>query len=190
MILYTVGAGGVCLSACWDTNPQTGTPWTRHPPDQAPPKTRHPWTRHPPRQGTPQCRACWEIQSMHGWYTSYWNAILLFIFLPPTNEVWDKVICLQVCVCPQGGVWSWGVPHPQVVPGPRGVSGPRGGAWSRRVPGPRGVWSWGVPGGDTPGRLLLRAVRILLECILVYIYVLHVCDSYIKTITYQNVSCF
>ena len=31
-----------------------------------------------------------------------------------------------------------------------------------------GVWSGGVPGGDPPpGRLLLRAVRILLECILV-----------------------
>ena len=27
--------------------------------------------------------------------------------------------------------------------------------------------SWGGPGGDPPGRLLLRAVRILLECILV-----------------------
>ena len=38
-----------------------------------------------------------------------------------------------------------------------------GGAWSRGV----GVWSRGVPGGDPPGRLLLRAVRILLECILV-----------------------
>ena len=38
------------------------------------------------------------------------------------------------------------------------------GAWSRGVPGPRGV-----PGGDPPGRLLLRAVRILLECILVSI---------------------
>ena len=23
--------------------------------------------------------------------------------LPPANEVWGKVICLQVCVCPQGG---------------------------------------------------------------------------------------
>ena len=30
-----------------------------------------------------------------------------------------------------------------------------------------GVWSGGVPGGDPPRRLLLRAVRILLECILV-----------------------
>ena len=41
------------------------------------------------------------------------------------------------------------------VPGPGGVPGPRG-----------------VPGGDhpPPGRLLLRAVRILLECILVKLY--------------------
>ena len=40
-------------------------------------------------------------------------------FLPPANEVWGKVICLQVCVCPQGecllpggassgGVWFGG----------------------------------------------------------------------------------
>ena len=55
------------------------------------------------------------------------------------------------------------------VPGPGGVPGPRG------VPSPGGVWSQGclvlgdgvVPGGD-PRRLLLWAVRILLECILVY----------------------
>ena len=33
---------------------------------------------------------------------------VLFL-LPPANEVWGKVICLQVCVCPQGGAWSrWG----------------------------------------------------------------------------------
>ena len=25
--------------------------------------------------------------------------------LPPANEVWDKVICLQVCVCPQWGCY-------------------------------------------------------------------------------------
>ena len=24
--------------------------------------------------------------------------------LPPANEVWGKVICLQACVCPRGGV--------------------------------------------------------------------------------------
>ena len=40
---------------------------------------------------------------------------------------------------------------------------PGGCAWSRGVHGPGGV-----PGGD-PRRLLLRAVRILLECILVLI---------------------
>ena len=41
------------------------------------------------------------------------------------------------------------------------------------VPGPGGACSWedvcsrGVPGGDAPRRLLLRAVRILLESIIV-----------------------
>ena len=36
------------------------------------------------------------------------------------------------------------------------------------APGPGGSAPGGaVPGGDPPGRLLLRAVRILLECILV-----------------------
>ena len=51
----------------------------------------------------------------------------------------------------RGGTWSWGVPGPGVMPGPRGVPG-----------------LGGVPGGDPPGQLLLRAVRTLLECILVY----------------------
>ena len=45
-----------------------------------------------------------------------------------------------------GGAWSRGVLGPRGVPAPEG-SGP-GGAWWR-----------------PPGRLLLRAVRILLECI-------------------------
>ena len=54
---------------------------------------------------------------------------------------------------------------------PRGVPG-LGGAWSwegvcsRGEPGPGGL-VLGVPGGDPPGRLLLQAVGILLECILV-----------------------
>ena len=61
------------------------------------------------------------------------------MFLPPANEVWFKVICLQVCLSTGGGV----------------------------------VWSWGVPGGDPP-RLLLRAVRIILECILVAMKVVSV----------------
>ena len=85
-------------------------------------------------------------------------------------------LCFYTCLsfCPQGGC---------LVPG--GVWS-RGGAWSQG-----GVWSWGVPGaGGVPGLgegrpgpggclvetlsppppsgwLLLRAVRILLECILV-----------------------
>ena len=37
-----------------------------------------------------------------------------------------------------------------------------------QVSGPGGAWSGGVPGGEPPGRPLMRAVRILLECILVY----------------------
>ena len=66
----------------------------------------------------------------------------------------------------RGGACSWGVPAPGE------------GVWSggcllwgclvRGVPAPRGgACSGGVPGEDPPRRLLLRAVRILLECILV-----------------------
>ena len=47
------------------------------------------------------------------------------------------------------------------VPGP-GDACSQGGSGPEVVPAPGGV-----PGGDPPGRLLLRAVRILLECILV-----------------------
>ena len=47
-------------------------------------------------------------------------------FLPPANEVWGKVICLQVCICPQGGRLVLGG---CLIPG---------GAWSRGVPGPGG----------------------------------------------------
>ena len=56
------------------------------------------------------------------------------VFVPPANEVWGKIICLQVCVCPQGGcLVPGGVPDPSGVPGPRGVSGPGGGAWWRSL---------------------------------------------------------
>ena len=66
------------------------------------------------------------------------------------------------CVVP-GGAWSRG--------GAWSQGG--GGAWSRGVHDPRGVVVLGpggymVPGGAwSPRQLLLRAVRILLECILV-----------------------
>ena len=78
-----------------------------------------------------------------------------------------------------GGVSSWGVLPPGGVlsPGgasswgvlpPRGVCFPRGGVFP---PGGAsfggGASSWGA-GGDPPRWLLLRAVRILLECILVF----------------------
>ena len=67
-----------------------------------------------------------------------------WLFLLPSNEVWGKVICLQVCVCPQG------------VPGPGGrgclvLEGVGTWSWGYLVLG--AVWSWGlclvlgVPGG-------------------------------------------
>ena len=70
-----------------------------------------------------------------------------FALLPPANEVWGKVICLQVCVCPRGGAWSGGC----LVWGglvPWGAWS-QGGAWSRGclVPG-WGCLVLGVPGGD------------------------------------------
>ena len=66
-----------------------------------------------------------------------------FILLPPPKEVWGKVIFSEACV--KNSVHG-GVPARGGVPAP-------GGAWWR-----------------APGRLLLRAVRILLECTLVYFY--------------------
>ena len=51
------------------------------------------------------------------------------VLLPPANEVWGKVICLQACVCPQGR-----------------------GCLARGGPAPGGclVLVQGVPGGDPP----------------------------------------
>ena len=132
-----------------------------------------------------------------------------FTYLPPANEVWGKVICLQVCVCPQGGCCpsmhsKWYPSMPCSRSGGGGYpsmhcrwytsmpcSRSWGGGGSGPGPGPqprgklRGVWSGGVPGRGVclfqggacsrgclvetaTLRLLLRAVRILLECILVY----------------------
>ena len=89
-----------------------------------------------------------RIVFWYKWVRHQFSLINRLKLLPPANEVWGKVICLQVCVCPQGG------------PGPRGCLL----RW--------GVWSGGLTSGDLPPpplpeRVLLRAVRILLECILV-----------------------
>ena len=75
---------GVCLSACWDTTPQTRhspRPGTTSPDQAPPPRPGTPPTRHiPPGAGIPPGvdpprRACWEIRSTCGHYAS-WNAIL------------------------------------------------------------------------------------------------------------------
>ena len=66
------------------------------------------------------------------------KSIFVLTLLPPENEVWGKVICLQVCVCVSTG-----------VPGP-------GGVWSQGVSGAGGAWSQGVPG---PGGYLVETPR-------------------------------
>ena len=70
-----------------------------------------------------------------------------FPFITARKRSWGKVIFLHLSVI----LFTGGVPG-------------RRGAWSGGVPGPGGV-----PGGDPPEWLLLRAVRILLECILVQV---------------------
>ena len=107
----------------------------------------------------PSTSQFWQIQ-----FNSVWA------FLPPANVVWGNVIFLHLsvilftggCLVPGGllpgggGTWS-GV----------GVPGLGWGAWSRVVCSQGGVPGLGVAWGDPPGWLLLRAVRILLECILI-----------------------
>ena len=89
------------------------------------------------------------------------------MFLPPANEVWGKVICLQVCVCPQGGMpgpgggvaggaWSWGVSGPGGF-SPGGKGGLVPGRWGclvqgEELSGPRGVTGGDLPGGYCCGR--------------------------------------
>ena len=94
-VCHSVHGGGLCLNACWDTNPpdQAPAPRNRHPqgadtPPPGTPQTRHPRTRHPPRPGTPQ-EADSSIWSTSGQYASYWNAFLLncywFDLTPPID---------------------------------------------------------------------------------------------------------
>ena len=70
-------AGGVCLSACWETLPEEAPPGG-DPPKEAPPGG-DPQRKHPPEVPPPRHRACWEIQSTCWRYASYWNAILLHL---------------------------------------------------------------------------------------------------------------
>ena len=105
--------------------------------------------------------------------------------LPPANEVWGKVIFSEASVKNSvhrgwgGGVWSGGVPASRGLSGSGGVPA-RGGGGSGLGGLVLGVCAWSRGGGlvETPGRLLLRVVRILLECILVHWYVLQICPMY------------
>ena len=85
-----------------------------------------------------------------------WYNVHSITLLPPINEVWGKIICLQVCVCPQGGclvpggAWSRGslVPGgsgPRGVPGSGGCLVPEGGCLilGGLVLGGGGAWSQG-----------------------------------------------
>ena len=95
--------GGVGTSPPWEETPPSGSRHTpleadtplppgadppkqislgQHPPDHTP-ETTPPQSRHPPRADPPGNRspqwACCEIRSTRGRYTSYWNAILLWL---------------------------------------------------------------------------------------------------------------
>ena len=65
--------------------------------------------------------------------------------LQPANKVWGKVIFLHLFVI----LFT-------------------GGVWYPNMPSSRGVCSWGGAWWRPPRQLLLWAVRILLECILVF----------------------
>ena len=103
------------------------------------------------------------------------RAHLCYEFITVCNKV-AKVMFLQVCVCPRG------------VPGPGGGGSAPGGCPLRGVPG-RGGWypsmQWGRPPRER--RLLLRAVRILLECILVAYVKVGLIDS--EPIAYDRAGC-
>ena len=61
LVCHSVHGGGVCLSACWDTQPPS---------------------RHPPGADTPLLRsACWEICATNGRRASYLNAYLFLLQL-------------------------------------------------------------------------------------------------------------
>ena len=93
-VCHSVHGGGLsqCMLGCHpppraDTPPPLAADTPRQ---QTPPRADTPREQTPP----PPSRACWEIWSMSGRYTSYWNAILLFKglaakrrCLPKNNEL-------------------------------------------------------------------------------------------------------
>ena len=205
--------GGVCLSACWDARhppqDQADTPPGpgRHPTPTGP--GRPPLgPGRPPQEAdssipstSGQYASYWNAflfneccrnplgqttlppPSPHGHcsgrYASYWNAFLL----PPANEVWGKVMFLQVSVIlfpggylvqRGGGAWSLGgylVPGQCLVPGGLQAHNP-GGNWGGSGPDPqsrgklrgsgpgpqprgklKGIWSRPTPKGQVEGDL-------------------------------------
>ena len=185
-----------CLSFCSQggsaTHPGQAPQWANTPPPWADtPPGRHPLSQTPPWADTPcpmhagihtPCPVHAGMQSTSEQYTSYWNAFLL----PPTNEVWGKVIFLHLFVilftgglrgcrgaCVVAGVCAW---LPGDMHGCRGqawLPGGMGGCWGG-MHGCRGMHGCWVVCGCWGGLLRIwwdtvnkRAVCILLECILV-----------------------
>ena len=86
----------------------------------------------------------------------------MFLHLSVSHSVHGGCACSRGVPAPGGCLLWGGLPAPGGVPasGEGACSGGGCLLWGMPAPGE-------VPGGDPPGRLLLRAVRILLECILV-----------------------
>ena len=133
-----------------------------------------------PPSGKSWIRHCPHSRHFHSFEidakTLRWIISIVTIFITARKRsLGQGKIFRSVCqeFCSQGECLVWG--------GPGGVSGPGGclvlgGACSGGVPGPGGCLLWGVPAPRgcawwrSPGRLLPRAVRILLECILVLFF--------------------
>ena len=114
--------------------------------------------------------------------TFMYSAFLDIFYRPQTK--FAKVMFSHVSVCPQrggspgphlGGVEGSGLGGGVSRPTPRGVSRPTPGGVSR--PTPRGVSQHALRQTPPSRRLLLRAVRILLECILVSVYFPFACQE-------------
>ena len=112
----------------------------------------------------PGCRACLRALEafeflMLNYELSHILETLFLSFLPPANVVCEGYVFTGVCLSTGGGSPSRGGLHPRGVLHPRGGSSP---SWGGVSPS---------QGGLHPGGVLhpvnVRAVRILLECILV-----------------------